>query len=160
MENIFWTTEKFKCELCIRQYLISFNVSIMIMSLWFCESFPFIGNKCRSFGDMSWFLQFPFWLFIKCVCDKIWIICEYGWGLWVYIVLIFFFSFSLILEKYDMKGLETVRKLVEIKNVTLLRKMIKLTGRHENRMKYYVSKMEKPHISKVASLPKIIVRKC
>ena len=37
-----------------------------------------------------------------------------------------------------MKGLETVRKLVEIKNVTLLRKMIKLTGRHENRMKYYM----------------------
>ena len=59
-----------------------------------------------------------------------------------------------------MKGLEKVRKLVETKNITLMRKMIKLTGRHENRMKYYVSKMEKPHISKVASLPKIIVRKC
>lgn len=37
-----------------------------------------------------------------------------------------------------MKGLEKVRKLVETKNITLMRKMIKLTGRHENRMKYYM----------------------
>lgn len=50
----------------------------------------------------------------------------------------FFFSFSVILEKFEMKGLERVRKLVETKNITLMRKMIKLTGRHENRMKYYM----------------------
>ena len=37
-----------------------------------------------------------------------------------------------------MKGLERVRKLVEIENITLMKNMIKLTGRHENKMKYYL----------------------
>ena len=46
-----------------------------------------------------------------------------------------FFSFSVILEKIEMKGLERVRKLIEIENITLMKNMIKLTGRHENKMK-------------------------
>lgn len=69
---------------------------------------------------------FAFWLFIiKCVCDKIRIICEYGWGLqWVYIVL----NFSVFseFEKYDMKGLETVRKTGRNQKQTYFEKMIKL----------------------------------